>query len=279
MMLTQHRTRRDSNSGGILFPSSGRQERAAGPAPSPHARRRFSDSSGFLSHDPGVRILVVEDDKKAAQLLAKGLREESFVVDISYDGEAADEMASVNNYDMILLDWLLPRKDGLAVCRDLRMRGISTPILMLTARDALSDRVKGLNAGADDYLTKPFGFSELLARIHALLRRSDLIRQAGLRAADLTLDPASRRVSRAGVPVNLTSKEFAILAILMRRPGEVVTRSELAEGVWEEDIDTLFNALEVHVSHLRRKIDIPGAPPLIHTIRGHGYLVGLSASG
>jgi DNA-binding response OmpR family regulator len=229
-----------------------------------------------MPHDPRVRILVIEDDKKAAQLLAKGLREESFVVDISYTGEAGDEMATVNPYDLIVLDWLLPDKDGIAVCRDLRARGIATPILMLTARDALEDRVTGLNTGADDYLTKPFGFSELLARIHALLRRSDLTRPVVLRVGDLTLDSTTFKVTRAGRSLNLTPKEYAILATLMRRPGEVVTRSQLAEGVWETDLDTLFNLLEVHISHLRRKLDIPGAPPLIHTIRGHGYMVGLS---
>jgi DNA-binding response OmpR family regulator len=147
---------------------------------------------------------------------------------------------------------------------------------MLTARDALEDRVTGLNTGADDYLTKPFAFSELLARIHALLRRSDLTRPVLLRVGDLTLDPTTYKVTRAGRSLNLTPKEYAILATLMRRPGEVVTRSQLAEGVWETDLDTLFNLLEVHISHLRRKLDIPGAPPLIHTIRGHGYMVGLS---
>jgi DNA-binding response OmpR family regulator len=222
-----------------------------------------------------VRVLVIEDDKKAAQLLAKGLREESFAVDLAYTGEAGDEMATVNTYDLIVLDWLLPGKDGIAVCRDLRARGIATPILMLTARDSLEDRVTGLNTGADDYLAKPFGFSELLARIHALLRRSDLTRPVVLRVGDLILDPITRHVTRAGRPVNLTPKEYAVLATLMRRPGEVVTRSQLAEGVWETDLDSLFNLLEVHISHLRRKVDIQGASPLIHTIRGHGYLVGL----
>jgi DNA-binding response OmpR family regulator len=222
-----------------------------------------------------VRILLIDDDRKGAQLLARGLREESFVVDIGYTGEAGDEMATVNTYDVIVLDWLLPDKDGIAVCRDMRARGISTPVLMLTARDAIEDRVKGLNNGADDYLTKPFGFAELLARIHALLRRSDITRPMVLRVGDLALDPTTRQVTRADRHVNLTPKEYAILAILMRRAGEVVARTQLTEGVWETDLDTLFNLLEVHVSHLRKKIDMPGAPPLIHTVRGHGYLVGL----
>jgi two-component system, OmpR family, response regulator len=235
--------------------------------------------SPFESENGGiviVRILVIEDDKKAAKLLAKGLREERFVVDIAYSGEDGDEMASITDYDVILLDWLLPDKDGLAVCRDLRERGIATPILMLTARDALQDRVTGLNTGADDYLTKPFGFAELLARIHALLRRSDQTRPTVLTVADLTLDPLSHQVTRRGQPVDLTPKEYAILEVLMRHPGEVVTRSRLAEGVWETELDALANLLDRHVANLRRKIEPTGAPPLIRTVRGGGYLIGTS---
>ena len=158
-----------------------------------------------------MRILVIEDDKKAAQLLAAGLREEGLVVDIASTGAAGDEMASVNTYGVIVLDWLLSDHDGVAVCRDLRRRGISTPILMLTARDALEDRVTGLDAGADDYLMKPYGFSELMARIRALLRRSELSRPVVLRVAELELDTVSQRVERGGEPVDLTAKEYAIL--------------------------------------------------------------------
>jgi len=198
-------------------------------------------------------------------------------VDVAHSGEAGDEMASVNSYDVIVLDWLMPGKDGIGVCRDLRERGISTPILMLTARDSLEDRVTGLNTGADDYLTKPFGFSELLARIHALLRRSDSTRSVLLRVADLTLDPLSHRVARGGVSISLTPKEYAILEVLMRHPGEAVSRTALAERVWEAEPATLTNLLDVHVSHLRRKIDVENQPPLLHTIRGGGYMVGLSA--
>src|SRR5437879_13198651 len=150
-----------------------------------------------------MRILVIEDDRKAAHLLADGVQEERFIVDVAHSCEAGDEMASVNDYDVIVLDWLLPDRDGIDVCGDLRERGISTPILMLTARDSLEDRVTGLNTGADDYLTKPFGFSELLARIHALLRRSDLTRSVVLRVADLTLDQLSHRVTRGGVHISL----------------------------------------------------------------------------
>jgi DNA-binding response OmpR family regulator len=151
---------------------------------------------------------------------------------------------------------------------------VSTPILMLTARDALDDRVKGLNTGADDYLTKPFAFTELLARLHAILRRSDLTRPVILAVADLTLDPASHRVTRGGAPVNLTPKEYAILEMLMRHAGEVVTRSRLAEAVWEEEQESLTNLVDVHVSHLRRKIDRDGEPTLIRTVRARGYRIG-----
>jgi DNA-binding response OmpR family regulator len=221
-----------------------------------------------------MRVLIVEDDRKAAGLLAKGLREERFVVDIAYSGEAGDEMASVNDYDAIILDWLLPDREGVAVCRDLRSRGVSTPILMLTARDALEDRVRGLNIGADDYLTKPFGFAELLARVHALLRRSDITRPVILRVADLALDPLRHQVARDGAPISLTPKEYGVLEVLMRHAGEVVTRSRLAEGVWETEHDALTNLVDVHVSHLRRKVDVEGKPPLIHTVRGRGYRVG-----
>jgi DNA-binding response OmpR family regulator len=170
----------------------------------------------------------------------------------------------------------MPDRNGIIVCRDLRERGISTPILMLTARDSLEDRVTGLNTGADDYLTKPFGFSELLARIHALLRRSDSTRSVLLRVADLTLDPLSRRVTRGGVPISLTPKEYAILEVLMRHPGEAVSRASLADRVWEAEPATLSNLLDVHVSHLRRKIDVDHLPPLLHTVRGGGYMVGPS---
>jgi DNA-binding response OmpR family regulator len=220
-----------------------------------------------------LRLLLVDDDQKTARVLAKGLREERFVVDIAHTGAVGDEMATVNTYDVIVLDWILPDKDGLTVVRDLRARGVSTPILMLTARDALEDRVTGLNTGADDYLTKPFAFEELVARIHALLRRSNVTRETVLRVADLMLDPVSHRVTRGGERITLTRKEYDILAALMRQAGEVVSRTDLMEKVWETERDSL-NVLEVHVSNLRKKIDVVGAVPLIHTIRGSGYLVG-----
>jgi DNA-binding response OmpR family regulator len=216
---------------------------------------------------------MVEDDRKAAHVLAKGLREERFVVDVAHSGETGDEMASVNSYAVIILDVMLPGKDGLAVCRDLRAREVATPILMLTARDALKDRVRGLDSGADDYLTKPFAFAELLARIHALLRRSDLTRPTVLRVADLVLDPRSHRVERSEGPIGLTRTEYAILEVLIRHAGRVVTRSELAEHVWQAEVDGLSGLLDVHVGNLRRKVDGVGTPALIHTIRGHGYLI------
>jgi len=221
-----------------------------------------------------MRVLLIEDDRKAAKLLAKGLQEEGFVVDVAPTGEDGEEHAAVNEYDVIVLDWLLPGKDGIAVCHSLRARDLSTPILMLTARDGLADRVKGLSIGADDYLTKPFAFAELLARIRALLRRSRNARPAVLRVGDLALDPANRRVTRAGAPVTLTSKEFAILEVLMRSAGEIVSRTSLVERVWDEASEVLDNLVDVHLSHLRKKIDLGDRPPLIHTIRGFGYRLG-----
>jgi len=224
-----------------------------------------------------MRILVIEDDRKAADLLATGLREEGLVVDVASTGEAGDELASVNTYAVIVLDRLLPDRDGLDVCRVLRRRGVSTPILMPTARDALQDRVTGLDAGADDYLMKPYGFAELMARIRALLRRSEMSRPVVLRVADLELDTVSQRVSRGGESVDLTAKEYAILEVLMRHAGAVVSRSAVTEHVWVSELDMSPNLLEVHLSRLRRKIDHGPRPPLIHTIRGRGYMVGLDA--
>src|SRR5437879_1649421 len=221
-----------------------------------------------------MRVLLIEDDPKAAKLLAKGLREEGFVVDVAATGEDGEDRAVIDEYDAIVLDWLLPGKDGLAVCRALRARDVSTPILMLTARDSVADRVSGLSTGADDYLTKPFAFAELLARIRALLRRSRVAQPAVLRVADLTLDPATRRVTRGDGPVILTPREYAILEALMRNAGEVVSRTRLTERVWDDASEVLDNLLDVHVSHLRNKIDHGASVPLIHTIRGVGYRLG-----
>jgi DNA-binding response OmpR family regulator len=221
-----------------------------------------------------MRLLLVEDDKKAARVLSRGFVEEGFVVDVAHSGEVGDELAASNCYDIVVLDWLLPRKDGLSVCRDLRSRGVRTPILMLTARDSLPDRVSGLDSGADDYLTKPFAFEELLARIRALLRRSELTRPPVLKVADLTLDPVTHRVTRGRVEIGLTPKEYAILETLMRHAGQVVSRTRIGESVWGDDPEDLTNVVDVHVSHLRRKIDQDDRPALIHTVRARGFRLG-----
>jgi DNA-binding response OmpR family regulator len=225
-----------------------------------------------------MRVLLIEDDRKAAKLLAKGLHEEGFVVDIAPTGETGEEQAFVNEYDVIVLDWLLPGKDGIAVCQTLRARDLTTPILMLTARHSLADRVNGLSTGADDYLTKPFAFAELLARIRALLRRARVARPPILRVIDLMLYPASRKVTRAGVKIGLTSKEYTILEVLMQNAGETVSRTRLVERVWDEASEVLDNLVDVHVSHLRKKIDREPGSSLIQTVRGFGYRLGVPDS-
>jgi DNA-binding response OmpR family regulator len=223
------------------------------------------------SFEASMRILIVEDDRKAARLLSRGLQEEGFVVDLAHSVDEGDELARVTDYDLIVLDRMLHDRDGMALCRDLRASGIHTPVLMLTARDALADRVAGLNHGADDYLTKPYAFEELLARARALLRRSELTRPVVMAVADLKLDPVTHRVMRAGKLLDLTPKEYAILEILLRQAGEVVSRARLGERVWDIDQIGLDNLIDVHISNLRRKIDIVGLPPLIHTVRGRGF--------
>jgi DNA-binding response OmpR family regulator len=218
-----------------------------------------------------MRILLVEDDRKAARLLARGLQEEGFAVDIVHSVEEGEEQDSFVDYNLIVLDWLLPGKEGIVLCRELRRRGIQTPILMLTARDAVSDRVAGLNTGADDYLTKPFVFEELLARVHALLRRSERVQPMMPTVADMTLDPHSHRAMRGNRSILLTSKEYAILDILMRQAGEIVTRTRLAEQVWKTDLIGIDNLIDAHISNLRKKIDLPHARPLIETVRSRGF--------
>jgi len=220
-----------------------------------------------------MKVLLVEDDRKAARLVSKGLHEAGFLVDVAHSGEEGDAMATTSDYAAIVLDWLLPGQDGISFCRGLRARGVSTPILMLTARHGLDDRVTGLNVGADDYLTKPFAFAELVARLHAMLRRSAITRPVVLTIGDLSLDPVSHVVIRAGTRVNLTPKEYAVLELLMRHQGEVLTRSTLGESLWRGD-DDVNNLVDVHVSHLRKKIDRPPLDPLIHTVWGRGYRLG-----
>ena len=218
-----------------------------------------------------MRILLVEDDRKAAGLLVRGLREEGFVVDHAASLAEADEAAFVTTHDLIVLDGMLPDGDGVTLCRTLRARGQQVPVLMLPARAALPDRVDGLTAGADDYLTKPFEFEELLARLRALLRRSDMTRPPGLVADDLRLVPASLQVTGPGRPVGLPPKEFALLQALMRQPGAVVPRQRLAEQIWHGDPLAIDNLIDAHMSKLRRKIDAAGARPLIETVRGRGF--------
>jgi DNA-binding response OmpR family regulator len=221
-----------------------------------------------------MRVLLIEDDRKAARLLSRGLQEEGFVVDVAATGEDGEEKAALDEYDIVILDWLLPGRDGLTVCRALRASSNSTPILMLTARDSVADRVTGLGHGADDYLTKPFAFDELLARVRALLRRARTAQPIVLKVADLTLDPVTRRVTRGSLAVALTPKEYAILEVLMRNAGQVVSRTRLAERVWDEASEVLDNLVDVHVSHLRRKLDREASIQLLHTIRGVGYRLG-----
>jgi DNA-binding response OmpR family regulator len=220
-----------------------------------------------------MRILLVEDEPSAAQMLAKGLREQCYAVDVATDGEAAVYHAGINDYDLIILDVMLPLKDGLEVCRELRAEGLNFPILMLTARDAPPDRVAGLDMGADDYLTKPFDFHELLARLRALLRRGPALRPETVEIADLSIDMRARRVRRSGRQIELTAKEYALLEYMARRAGEVVTRAEIAEHVWEENFDPFSNLIEVYVQRLRRKIDEGHAPKLLRTRRGEGYVL------
>ena len=218
-----------------------------------------------------MRILVVEDEPAAAAVLAKGLREHSYAVDIAADGAAALEQVGGADYDLVILDILLPRINGLELCRRLRDFGSTVPILMLTARGGLEQRVEGLDAGADDYLSKPYHFPELLARVRALLRRGPALANAELSVADLAVDTRSQVVKRHGRPVQLTSKEFALLEYLLRRQGHVVSRSDIAEHVWDDSFDPDSNLIEVYIQRLRRKIDDGHEVKLIQTRRGAGY--------
>jgi DNA-binding response OmpR family regulator len=220
-----------------------------------------------------VRILLVEDDARVAGFVARGLREQTYAVDVSPDGEQALYQASVNEYDLVILDLMLPVKDGYEVCRELRATGFRAPILMLTARDAVDDRVEGLDSGADDYLTKPFDFKELLARLRALRRRSAELRPAVARVADLTLNTASHAVERGGHPVSLTAKEYALLEFLVLNAGRVVGREAIAQHVWDENFDPFSNVIDVYVKRLRAKLDTGYSRRLIHTRRGEGYIL------
>ncbi len=220
-----------------------------------------------------MRILLVEDEPNAASLLAKGLREDAYAVDVAGDGEKALELAHTNDYDLIILDVMLPRKDGFQVCRELRAAGSAVPVLMLTARDAVEDRVEGLDSGADDYLSKPFEFEELLARVRALLRRKPALYREVMVVGDLSVDTRTRRVSRDGRELDLTAKEFALLEYLVRRAGEVVGRAEISEHVWDQSYDPFSKVIDVFIQRLRRKVDEGHDVKLIRTRRGEGYVL------
>jgi len=218
-----------------------------------------------------VRILVVDDDRRLCAVIKRGLLEEAYAVDLAYDGEEGEYLAEVNPYDLIILDIMLPNKDGIQVCHEFRAKKINTPILMLTAKDTVEDRVKGLDTGADDYLVKPFAFNELLARVRALLRREGMSKTPELRVGDLTLNTLTRQVWRGQRPVELTTKEYVILEYFMRHPNVVVTRTMLEEHAWDYDFDSLSNLVDVYIRRLRSKIDTEEDESLIQTVRGAGY--------
>ena len=220
-----------------------------------------------------MRILLVEDDQKVASFIRKGLEEEGYAVDVAAEGEAGLFMGLDRLHDLIILDVMLPKKPGFQVLRELRQAKVATPVLMLTARDTVEDKVQGLDAGADDYLTKPFVFAELLARVRALLRRRAEARSPKLQVADLVLDPATRSVTRGGQPITLTNREFALLEYLMRNAGRVLTRTAITEHVWDYDFDSGTNVIDVYVNYLRKKIDAGHEPKLLHTVRGVGYVL------
>ena len=220
-----------------------------------------------------MRILVVDDEANAVTILAKGLRNHAYAVDTAADGREALRMALANEYDVLVLDVMLPGKDGMTVCRELRVAGNTVPILMLTARDTVESRIAGLDCGADDYLVKPFDFRELLARVRALLRRRPAMGPDVIQVGDLSVDLRKRTVSRSGVAIELTAKEFTLVEYLAQRAGEVITRREIADHVWDQNFDPFSNLIEVYVRRLRRKIDDAYDQKLLHTRRGLGYVL------
>lgn len=218
-----------------------------------------------------MRILLVEDEPDVARMLAKGLRKQAYAVDVEMDGETAIFQAQINDYDLIILDVMLPRKNGFEICSELRDAGSPVPILMLTARDDVKDRIAGLDSGADDYLIKPFDFHELLARVRALLRRGLILQPETIEVADLKIDTRSHQVRRASQTIELTAKEYALLEYLARRADHVVSRAEIANHVWDENFDPFSNLIEVYIQRLRRKIDDGHELKLLRTLRGEGY--------
>lgn len=221
----------------------------------------------------GMKILVVEDDKKVGGFLERGLREEQYAVDLCRDGDEAVHLAAINEYDVIILDIMLPKKDGFAVCRELRRQSVLTPILMLTAKDTLEDKISGLSEGADDYLTKPFSFEELLARIRALMRRDKDYKTGILSAGDLRLDPTRRAVKRGDTTIELTGKEYALLEYMLRNKGRIVTQTQILEHVWDRDYAGTSNIVNVYLNRLREKIDKDYEHKLIKTVRGIGFTI------
>jgi heavy metal response regulator len=220
-----------------------------------------------------MRILVIEDEVKIAQFIKRGLKEEGYAVDVAPDGEEGHFMLSSNEYDAIILDLMLPKVDGLTLCRELRKEGNQTPIIMLTAKDTVKDKVKGLDSGADDYLPKPFAFEELLARVRVLLRKKDSRVQTQLKVDDLIMDILTHKVTRAEREIDLTVKEYALLEYLMRNAGNIVTRTMISEHVWDINFDTFTNVIDVYINYLRNKIDSGFENKMIHTVRGKGYLL------
>ncbi|MCD6270110.1 MAG: heavy metal response regulator transcription factor [Deltaproteobacteria bacterium] len=220
-----------------------------------------------------MKVLVVEDEQKVANFLQKGLREEQFVVDVAYDGLEGEAMALENEYDLILLDVMLPGKDGVAILETLRARKIEVPIIMLTAKDMVVDKLKGFEAGCDDYIPKPFSFEELLARIRAVLRRHSGAGTNVLNFADLTLDLISHKVIRGGKEIELTAKEYSLMEYLMRNPNRVLTRTMITQHVWDYNFDSFTNVIDVYVNYLRNKVDRGFPQKLIHTVRGVGYIL------
>ncbi|BCA78492.1 MAG: response regulator transcription factor [Desulfuromonadales bacterium] len=220
-----------------------------------------------------MRILVVEDEKKVASFIKRGLEEENYEVDIAYDGEEGLYMGESNPYDLVIMDIMLPKMDGLTVIKELRKRQISHPVLCLTAKDTVQDIVSGLDSGSDDYLTKPFAFAELLARVKALLRRGKKDRGAELLFADLRLDPVAHKVWRSNKEIDLTAKEYALLEYFMRNPNQILTRTMIAEHVWDYTFDSFTNIIDVYVNYLRKKVDRDYDNKLIHTVRGVGYVL------
>ncbi len=221
-----------------------------------------------------MRILVVEDEKKVANFIKRGLEEEKFEVDTAFDGETGIKLAVEGSYNLIILDLMLPKRDGISVIKELRARKSLVPILILTAKDSLEDKVTGLNVGSDDYLTKPFAFAELLARVKALLRRAESDRGAEIRFADLRLDPVSHKVWRGDKEIDLTAKEYAMLEFFMRNPNQVITRTIIADNVWADTtFDAFTNIIDVYVNYLRKKVDHGASKKLIHTVRGLGYIL------